>query len=149
MPDHCDRSLWQIIVTYHYEIWLWQIIMTDHCDKSLWQIDEKSAPLIRSGLGRLLASYKHRTPLGHGQTFCTGRHHKHRVSLKCLIVSWWRYDHDQGLQAYLLANCWSSSGNFTTWPVKPSSDHSVHGGVGGWVVVRFFVSLSNWVGKTD
>ena len=100
MPDHCDRSLWHIIMRYHY-------------DRLLWQIDEKSAPLIRSGLGRLLASYKHRTPLGHGQTFYTAHHHKHRVRslpqffFHCLLMEVWSWSRSTGLSSrQLLELCW-------------------------------------------
>ena len=64
----------------------------------------------------------------------------------CFLMEVWSWSRSK---AYLLVNCWSSAGSFTTWPIKPSSDHSVHGGVGGWVVVRFSVSLSKWVGKTN
>ena len=124
MPDHCDRSLWHIIMRYHCDTSLWDIIVTDHCDRLMRRVPPWSDRALgdcwpRTNIVLLLVTAK---------TFCTGRHHKHRVSLKCLIVSWWRYDHDQGLQAYLLVNCWNSAGSFTTWPVKPSSDHSVHGG---------------------
>ena len=38
MPDHCDRSLWHIIMRYHCDTSLWDIIVTDHCDRLMRRV---------------------------------------------------------------------------------------------------------------